>query len=124
MINMTATTVHQAHKNAELLLSVMDSLSAILSATSNNGIDGTHSRIVDAYDYSQREYRQNISVAGRLLSAEKLKELRMQYIVNESDSLVDDLNFYGDTAIFTRTGTNWRMDFSPNGIEKLSLNVL
>ena len=119
-----ATTVQQAHKNAELLLLIMDSLAGILSATSNNGIDGTHSRIVDAYDYAQREYRQNIAVAGRLLSAEKLKELRMQFIFNESDSRVYDLNFYGDTAIFTRTGTNWRMDFSPNSIEKLSLNVL
>jgi hypothetical protein len=121
---MTATTVQQAHKNAELLLLIMDSLSEILSATIDNGIDGTHSRIVDAYDYAQREYRQNIAIAGRLLSAEKLKELRMQFIVNESDSFVDNLNFYGNTAIFTRSGNNWRMDFSPNGIEKLSLNVL
>lgn len=119
-----ATTVQQAHKRSELLMTVLNSLADLIAITGNNGIDNTHSRIVGVYEYAQREYRQNIAIAGILLSAEKLKELRTQFIINESDSPIDNLNFYGDTAIFTRTGTNWRMDFSPNGIEKLSLNVL
>lgn len=119
-----ATTVQQAHKRSELLMTVLNSLADLIAITSDNGIDNTHSRIVGVYEYAQREYRQNIAIAGRLLSAEKLKDLRTQYIFNESDHCVDNLNFYGDVAVFTRGGNNWRMDFSPNGIEKLSLNVL